>query len=293
MKLGLALPNFGKYADKDFIGEFSVAAEELGYESLWTSEHIVIPESRTGGFGNLFYDPLLTLSYVAAITRTVSLGTSVLVLPYRNPVVLAKMTATLDELSDGRLILGVGAGWLEDEFTALGADFANRGKITDDSIEIIKTLWTDDAPRYDSAFHKFSDIRFLPKPQQRPGPQIWVGGGSVRAMERAAKYGDGWHPVGLTPENLGQALVRLNRLLEKEKRGAREFVISIRKSLEITSRNDLPDSDTLRGDLGKVMAGLDNYRAAGADHIILQLLGGSPAGVIRTMETISEAYLET
>lgn len=288
MKLGIALPNFGKYADKDFITEVSQKAEKLGYASLWASDHVVIPESHKSGFGNVFYDALVVLSYVSAITNKISLGTSVLILPYRNPLVLAKMISTLDRLSGGRMIIGIGAGWLEDEFRALGAGFKERGQMTNDYIEIMKALWTEDSPEHDSRYFKFSGIGFLPKPQQHPHPPLWVGGGSPEAMARAVRQGDGWHPVGMTPGELKNRLGQLDKMLEDGGRDRQGFTVSLRRTLEITDKRHIPDEDTLRGSLDKIKRGITEYEDAGADHIIFQILSGSKKGVLETMETVSK-----
>ena len=284
MNFGVTLPNFGKYADKDEILDIAASAEELGFESLWVSEHVVIPDSHQG-FGDVFYDPLITLTYVAANTRNISLGTSVIILPYRNPVVLAKMVSTLDVLSEGRVILGVGAGWMEKEFEALGVPFSERGAITDEYLEILKVLWTRDDPRFKGEYIEFSDIKFLPKPYQQPYPPIWVGGGSQKAIERAVSYGDGWHPVGLTPRELKEKLKYVNELLQGHNKA--NFQISLRRNLEITDK-DINKDDTLRGPIEKIAKGIREYKELGVDHLILHFLSGTAEGVINTMSTFSK-----
>jgi probable F420-dependent oxidoreductase len=290
MKYGIALPNFGKYADKDKILELASAAEELGYESLWVSDHVVIPGSHEG-FGDTFYDPFTTLTYIAAATNKIMLGTSVLILPYRNPVVLAKTVATLDTLSRGRVILGVGAGWLHDEFRALGVDYGERGAITDEYIEIIKTLWTGDSPEFTGKYFKFSDIKFLPKPEQKPHPPIWVGGGSAKAMERAVSQGDGWHPVGQTPRELREKVSYLKGLLDERNRDKSEFTISIRRILEITDKTGIDENETLRGSVEKIARGIEEYMDAGVSHFVFHLLGGDFKRQLRTMEVFSREIM--
>lgn len=285
MKFGIALPNFGKYAVKEDILKIAALAEELGYDSLWTSDHIVIPASHKG-FGDVFYDPLITLGFVSATTKKIALGTSVLILPYRNPVVTAKMISTLDTLSGGRVVVGVGAGWLEDEFRALGASYKDRGAVTDEYIEILKELWTSDNPTFNGTNVSFSDIKFLPKPSQKPHPPIWVGGGSKRAMERAARCGDGWQPVGLTPGELRERVNYLNELMPEEKR--ERFVISLRRNLEICEDKEFKDEDTLRGGAEKIIRGIEEYREAGVSHIVLHILSGELEGVLKTMEVFSK-----
>jgi len=285
MNFGTTLPNFGKYADKDEILKIAASAEELGFDSLWVSDHVVIPNSHEG-FGDEFYDPFITLTYVAANTRNISLGTSVIILPYRNPVVLAKMISTLDMLSEGRVILGVGAGWLNKEFEALGVPFSHRGEITDEYIKILKVLWTQDDPKFKGKYLEFSDIKFLPKPYKTPYPPIWVGGGSEKAILRAVTYGEGWHPVGLTPEKLKEKLKYVKELLEKHNKD--NFVISLRKNLEINTDKDISDEDTLRGPVKKIINGIRSYKKLGVNHLILHFLSSTSEGVLSTMRTFSK-----
>ena len=287
MKYGIALPDFGIYAQKEKLLEISGAAEELGYDSLWVSDHLVIPNTHKS-IGDESLDPIATLTYLSANTRKIKLGTSVIVLPYQNPFVLAKSVATLDELSEGRVILGVGAGWLKDEFDALGVPFNERGSITNEYIEVVKTLWTEDDPEFRGEYVEFSDIKFLPKPLQNPHPPIWVGGGSERAMKRAATHGDGWHPVGLTPPELRKKVLRLMEQIEDSKRDPGEFTISLRRNLEITDKKDIGENETLRGTPEKIARGIEDYREAGVSHLIFQVLGGDFKGVLKTMEVFTK-----
>lgn len=290
MKYGIALPNFGRDAQMGKILELSGAAEELGFNSLWVSDHVVIPGSHNG-FGDEFLDPLTTLTYLAAKTNTISLGTSVLILPYRSPLVLAKAVSTLDELSGGRVILGIGAGWMKEEFSALGVPFEERGVITDEYIDVLKTLWTEDDPRHFGKYIEFSDIKFLPKPVQKPHPPIWVGGGSRRAIERAAERGEGWHPVGLTPAEIAERSWYLKEVIDKSEREPCDFTISVRKNLEITDKKDIAENETLRGTVKKIAGGIEEYEKAGVTHIIFHILSGEFKGVISTLELFSKELI--
>jgi probable F420-dependent oxidoreductase len=284
MDFGITLPNFGKYADKNKIIKIASAAQELEFDSVWVSDHIIIPDTHEG-FGNVFYDPIVTLSYLASITKKIKLGTSVIILPYRNPVVFAKMVSTLDQLSDGRIILGIGAGWLEKEFQALGIAFNKRGEMTDESLKVLKTLWTQESPSFTGKNFKFSDIKFLPKPIQKPYPPIWIGGGSDKAIERAVTYGNGWHPVSLTPEKLKEKLFIVQELLRNQKK--ENFVISLRRNLEITDK-EIDDHDTLRGSVEKIVRGLKEYKNIGVDHLLLHFLSGTSDGVLNAMKRFSK-----
>jgi probable F420-dependent oxidoreductase len=209
MQFGVLLPQFGALARgadvTQRIRAVAQTAERLGYDVLWTAEHIIFPQTITtpypygGRFPYPITDPILdivaTLSYVAAITSRIKLGSSVLVLPYRNPVVLAKELASLDVLSDGRLLLGVAAGWLKEEFDMLGVPFHERGRRTDEYINLLRALWTQERATFHGRSFELTDAAFFPKPVQRPSPPIWIGGGSPAALRRVARLGDGWIAV--------------------------------------------------------------------------------------------------
>ncbi len=288
MKIGIALPIFGKYAGREEIMEAALAAEALGYDSIWVSDHVVVPDSHNV-FGDVFFDPLISLGFIASATSRIELGTSVIVLPYRNPLVLAKSVSSLDALSGGRVVLGVGSGWLKGEFDALGVDFARRGQMTDEYIEIMKELWTSDSPSHEGEYFSFTGIRFEPKPVRKPHPPVWVGGESRRSIERAVTHGDGWHPVGLGPEELAAKAREVRSLLPDEKRES--FVISLRRNVEINEGREFGPEETLRGTPGKIRDGIEAYREAGVDHLILYVLSGEFEGVLGTMRVLREEVL--
>lgn len=288
MKIGIALPIFGKYAGREEIMEAALAAEALGYDSIWVSDHVVVPDSHNV-FGDVFFDPLISLGFIASATSRIELGTSVIVLPYRNPLVLAKSVSSLDALSGGRVVLGVGSGWLKGEFDALGVDFARRGQMTDEYIEIMKELWTSDSPSHEGEYFSFTGIRFEPKPVRKPHPPVWVGGESRRSIERAVTHGDGWHPVGLGPGELAAKAREVRSLLPDEKRES--FVISLRRNVEINEGREFGPEETLRGTPGKIRDGIEAYREAGVDHLILYVLSGEFEGVLRTMRMLRDEVL--
>ncbi len=288
MKFGIAIPNFGRYADKEAIVEIAVSAEELGYDSVWVSDHVVIPESHEV-FGDMFYDPLTTLGFLAAKTEKIHLGTSVLVLPYRNPVALAKAVSTLDVVSDGRVILGVGSGWMKAEFDALGVAYNLRGKLTDEYIGIMRELWTSDSFEYEGEDFTLSNMKFLPKPLQKPHPPLWIGGQTKKSIERAVRCGDGWHPVGLTPQEIEENIVYLNELLPDNKK--QNFTISLRRNIEINETRRFGVEETLRGSPEKIIKGIGEYIEAGVTHSVLYILSGNFKGVLDTMEMFSKTIM--
>lgn len=202
MKIGLFGINFGVAGSVDAMISIAKAAEVAGLESVWTGEHVVLPDPRVppspADPQTPFLDPAIALSHIAAQTTRLRLGTGIIILPQRNPLVLAKELASLDVVSKGRLIFGLGAGYLEPEFRALGVPFADRGAVTDEAIDALKAMWTMDKPAYAGRFFSFSGIDAQPRPVQKPYPPIIVGGMSRYGARRAVRHGNGWY--GFLPD---------------------------------------------------------------------------------------------
>jgi probable F420-dependent oxidoreductase len=232
MKLGFSLLNNWGIDDAQALVDLACRAEELSVDSVWVHDHVFNVGhvfDRIGG--KPYYEPLTLLSFVAARTRRVRLGTSVLVLPYHNPVRLAKAAATLDVLSGGRLILGVGVGVIEQEIRAMGSPYAERGAFTDESIAVMRALWTQDEPKFDGRFSRFDGMKFSPKPLQKPSIPVVIGGVSRPAIRRAARFGDGWQPLGMSPEALAQGIATLRDEARAAGRDAAKIPVSIAMSL--------------------------------------------------------------
>jgi probable F420-dependent oxidoreductase len=243
MRYGFYLPTRGQTASPEALDTLVASAEEWGFSSVMIADHIVFPvtiKSKypytvSGAFpgqGDAL-EQLSLMAFVAGKSRTLRLISSVMILPYRNPVVTAKMLATIDVLSRGRVTVGVGVGWLREEFEALGApDFDRRGAVSDEYLRIFKALWTQEPASYHGEFYRFDSVRCLPHPVQKPHPPIWVGGHSKAALRRVARLGDGWHPVGanpavpLRPPELRASLDDLRRLTEAEGRDFSTLTIS-------------------------------------------------------------------
>jgi probable F420-dependent oxidoreductase len=196
------------------------AAEDAGLAWVSCSDHVLVPASRSAAMGATWYDAGSTLAFVAGATSRIGLLSHVVVLPYRHPLVVAKQYGTLDHLSGGRVILGIGSGHVKAEFAVLGADYARRGSVTDEALQAIVAAWTDDVARFDGRHVAFRDVVVSPRPARRPRPPIWVGGNSGAALRRAARYADGWVPWELTPEACADALARVRR-----ERGAGDFTV--------------------------------------------------------------------
>ncbi len=188
------------------------AAEAAGFAWVSCSDHVAVPASRAGAMGATWYDAGSTLAYVAGATGRIRLLSHVIVLPYRHPLVVAKQYGTLDHLSGGRVILGVGSGHVRAEFAALGADFARRGRASDECIQAIAAAWTGEVARFEGETLSFRDVMVSPRVAQRPRPPIWVGGNSPAAVRRAARHADGWVPWQLTTEECAAAVTLVRRV---------------------------------------------------------------------------------
>jgi probable F420-dependent oxidoreductase len=213
MHYGLTLPGRGPLATADNLARLTRGGEELGYDMVLAGDHIVVPKdidstypytedgTFPGAASGEYLEQLTLLAFLAGQTQRIRLVTSVIIVPHRNPLVAAKALATLDVLSKGRLTVGIGVGWMREEFVALGLPpFAERGAVTDEYVQAFKELWTSDNPTFSGKYCQFSNITFLPKPIQKPHPPIWVGGESRRAMRRTAQLADGWYPIGSNPQ---------------------------------------------------------------------------------------------
>ena len=250
MQIGIHLPHAGEQATPTRIRDAALRAEALGLSDVWVSEHIIVPRSSFPR-SPLFYDPVLSLTWAAAVTRRVRLGTSVLVLPMRHPLPLAKELATLQNFSDGRLVLGVGVGWLEAEFRALGVPFRERGRRLDEGLAIMRAVWTQDPVTFRGRHipAEIVEMSMTPLPI-RPIP-VWFGARSEPALRRAVRVGDGWHGSQLTPEAAAPIVARLRR--ERPDPG---FTISIRTHWNGADEGELRDR-------------LGGYAAIGVQHVMV------------------------
>jgi probable F420-dependent oxidoreductase len=227
MDVGLTIPTRGPLATPQGVEAFARRAGELGFGHLAVPDHLVVPRSIDsrypysasgefpGAASGACFDQFSLLAYVAAINSTARLLTSVTVIPHRGAVQTAKIVSTIDVLSEGRMILGVGAGWMKEEFEAVGApSFEDRGRVTDEYLQAFKLLWTEDDPHFEGEHVRFSNISFLPKPVQQPHPPIWVGGESRAALRRTVRYGDTWFPIGNNPRHPLDTVARFAAGLE-------------------------------------------------------------------------------
>ncbi len=231
MKYGVCVPNYGETTTVDGLRTVALEAEKLGYDSVWTTDHILMPPHSNTPYERI-YESITTLAYLAAITDTVKLGISSLIAAMRNPVVVAKQLATIDQLSRGRVVLATSAGWHDGEFAHLGSSFHDRGRRLDESIKLIRTLWSSPDPQFEGKKipHKFSRVVFEPRPIQKK-LTIWIGGTSKAAMKRAVTLGDAWHP-NVQPLEAFKKLVSEFRSLPEAKH--KEICVRIRLNARAT-----------------------------------------------------------
>jgi probable F420-dependent oxidoreductase len=284
MEIGVVLPTYRRLASRENIVKAAQMAEEAGFDSVWTSDHVAIPTSKEEFFGAVIYEPLMTLAYVAAVTSRVQLGVSVLVMPYRNPLLVAKMLSTLDELSNGRVILGAGVGWLPDEFAALGVRFDERAELTDESLQAVRACWDRDAPIFHGRHFHVDDVLFAPRPREPRQIPIWIGGNSPAALRRACHHGDGWMSDGQTLDEIDASIADLQRC--RQARGGAPFTVALRTSLHISEYQPEPGDASIvrragppptangrssfRGTRDEVISDLRRAASIGINHIVFE-----------------------
>ena len=289
MEYGFYLPSGGPAAQPDALASIAKQGDKLGFFCMVMPDHVVQPRSVESQYpysltGDLHkahdaaveerLEQVTTLAFLAGITEHIKLVTSVMIIPYRNPILTAKMLSTLDMLSKGRLILGAGVGWMEEEFELLNAEpFAERGAVTNEYLKAFIELWTSDNPTFEGKYVNFSDITFLPKPVQKPYPPIWIGGQSRPAIRRAAQIGDCWHPVGaipaapLEPEELSEKLVLLRQDAEKVGRDPATIQVSVKAPLYDSNDTSGPRR-RFTGSPDEVRQDVQTYSDIGVTHLI-------------------------
>ena len=285
MQFGFGLPVRGALANHDGIVAMAGRGEALGFTSATIADHIVFPTAveskypynssgRHPSTGDAI-EPLSLMAFIAGCTQRLRLVTSVLILPHRNPVLTAKMVATIDVLSRGRVTLGIGVGWLREEFAALNApDFDQRGAVTDEYLAIFKKLWSPGPVEHHGRHYSFAPLRCEPLPVQKPHPPIWVGGHSKAALRRTAHYADGWHPLGtvdtaeLRPAEFAAMLDALKRMTEAEGRDFRDITIAFAARLRETDQ-PIRDNDRMpfSGSADQIIEDAESYRRLGVSHL--------------------------
>ncbi len=314
MQIGWQLPHMGAWTDTGAVEAVAELAEDLGYDSVWAADHIVIPTTlkarypynRTGAFGPgsgawPWMDPFAVLAFVAARTHRVRLGTSVIIVPYRHPLVTAKLAAGVDVLSRGRLILGVGVGWMEDEFAALGMGdrFHARGRMTDEDIAIMRAVWGEDVASFHGEFYEFDDVSALPRPVQQPHPPIWVGGNGTRALRRVVRLGTGWHPIAMLADDIAAKRADLDAMLRDAGRDPADVTVSLRRNLRLADSGAeaknwraFDPREFVAGTADAVIEELRAFQTVGVRHMVLSASAARGAnGLLDTMRRFARDVL--
>ena len=303
MEFGCVFPNRGPMATPANLGRVAERAEALGYDTVWLSDHIVIPTEVKSFYpydpsGKMpfnpsepYWEPLTVIGYVAGRTSRLRLGTSVLILPYRNPIVTAKMLATLDVLSNGRVTLGAGVGWMEEEFKAIGLDtYARRGAYSDECIRIFRELWTKDNPSFQGEFHQFSNIRCEPRPVQPGGLPIWIGGHTPQAIRRVARLGDGWQPLvqrppaDLPPAEMQEKIAQLRAFAQQAGRDSRRITLAMGSSIQFTDGAATGPRSLFTGTSAQIVDTLRRYQELGIQNFRCDFPSLSIDGLLQAME---------
>jgi len=299
MQFSFRIPNadyLGFPATPDAIVAAAQRAERLGYDALLLNDHLIIngAADMVASWGNV-YEPLTTMAFLAAQTDRIKLATSVLILPHRNPILTAKTVATLDQFSSGRIILGIGAGWVENEFDALAINFADRGRRTDEYLRVCKACWGPDPISYTGAYHQFQDMHSSPKPVQKPHPPIWIGGSSRAALRRAAEFAAVWQPV---PTPLPDLIAYKAKLLAACEKAGRAEPPKVRMSFrvnfsEITGKDPMSSDGnrlTGHGTVEDIASDIKQYRdKAGLDQFQLNFNG---CGSLEELERSMTIFME-
>ena len=310
MRFGFSLPGRGPLARPDVLVKLAERADALRYSFIFVTDHVVIPlaydstypyatSGKAGSdWAQGYLEPLALMSFLAGATSRVRLGTSVLVVPYRNPVVTAKMLATLDVMSGGRIVLGVGVGWLREEFEALHAPaFAQRGRVTDEYLRLMRECWTREPVEWSGTHYRMGRVSMMPKPRQKGGVPIWVGGHTDAALRRTGELADGWHPIAhrppaeLHPTEYAERAAVIHEWAKKAGRDATDITLSIRAPLLLAPPRSKPtggDRIPFRGTAPEVVQDIKAYQGVGVTDFVFDLTSPDLRGQLTTMERFAD-----
>jgi probable F420-dependent oxidoreductase len=281
IQFGFQFPNVTGYSSFDHLRKVAEAVEDLGFDSIWTSDHVLPVDAfqKSGEPG--MYESVTTLAYLAAVTKKIAIGSSVL-LPLRHPLLLATMFNTIDHASSGRLRIGFGVGWYSLEFENMGIPFTKRGKVANEQLKIMRMLWTKPTVNYEGEFYTLKDAKLVPKPVQKPYPPILIGGYSAQAFIRSVELGDGWMPYAASVEDVRKGMDEIKRVASSKKRNLKDFLlyvdlpttlkpkdISGNASGNLLKINNEKES-TLTGDANTIANRIERYMSVGVQQIILE-----------------------
>ncbi|MGH7264294.1 MAG: TIGR03619 family F420-dependent LLM class oxidoreductase [Candidatus Rokuibacteriota bacterium] len=294
MKIGICVPHYGRAIEVDRVQAVVQRAEDRGLDSVWVTDHVIVPREANVIYRDHMLDPLAVLPWLAGITRRIALGTSVVILPYRSPIPVAKLLASVDVLSGGRLIVGAAIGWLEGEFAALGVPFRERASRSDEALELLRALWTDERPEIETRRHRLHGVQVSPMPLQKPRPPLWIGGSSEGAFRRVARLGDGWHATATTPEAFRQGAAAVGRHW-KEAGREDEPVWSLRIPLMLdgvhrpaVDMSLLRGRHALTGSVAQVTEALRGFRDLGVSHVALEVSYTTFPAILETIDLLAD-----
>lgn len=306
MRFGIVLPHFRAVAGASSIRDTAQAAEQLGFDSIWVTDRAAIPAGAPSvhhRFGPAFFDPYVTLSYVAAKTERLRLGATVFVLPFHHPLFTARAIASLDQLSGGRVIVGAGAGWMAEEFEAIGVPFKQRGRLTDEYLDAMIALWSAPVASFSGPTVHFENLSSEPLPVQRPYPPIWVGGGSPAALRRTVKYGVAWHGSPQPLPALREITAVLAEEARRQGRDPASIELTTRAPLHFVTGNravmasEVPDYPS--GTPDQVVASIHRYKRAGFTELVFdtffagfpELEDATPEAILKTLELFARVAM--
>ena len=272
MKIGISVSNYGDIPSREFLQNAAKESEKQELDSIWTSDHIIVPKNHTPW--TRVFETITTLAFISSITEQITLGTSIILLPLRNPIVLAKQIATLDALSKGRVIIGIGIGWNNREFDIVGKDFSSRTKTVKNQVEQMRKFWRGG----------FVNEGFVsePLPDKKNGPPILIGGQSQGALKRVASFGDGWHPVGITPTEYEQGKQKITQIRNQDYLWSLRLGFAANKTINSEYvGTDGKKRIRLVGDVNQIINEIEKYQKIGLEHLILDV-----------RDVSSEEYLE-
>jgi probable F420-dependent oxidoreductase len=293
MNIGICLPHYGRPIEIGRILEVVRRAEERGLDSVWVTDHVIVPRDLEIIYRDHMLDPLAVLPWLAGITERISLGTSVVILPYRSPIPVAKLLASVDVLSGGRLIFGAAIGWMEGEFAALGVPFMERASRSDEALELIRALWTQEYPEIQTRRYRIAGVKASPLPLQKPRPPILIGGGSDGAFRRVARFGDGWHATATNHEAFRQGQEAISRYWkELGREGTPVWTLRLPILIEgvhhpAVDMRLLRGRYAIQGPVARVIEELQGFKSLGCNHVALDVSYSTFPTILETIDILA------
>jgi len=295
MKLGICIPHYGRPIEVDRMLAVAQRAEEVGLDSVWVTDHVIVPRDVDVIYREDMLDPLAVLPWLAGVTERIALGTSVIILPYRSPIPVAKLLASVDVLSGGRLIVGAAIGWMEGEFAALGIPFQERVSRSEEALELMRALWTQERPEIETKRHRLSGLQVSPMPLQKPRPPLLIGGMSEGALRRVARLGDGWHATAATPEIFRQGKQTVTKFWREAGRdGEPQWSLRIPVFIDgvhqwAVDEKLLRGRHAVRGTVKQIAGQLAEYQRFGMGHVALEVSYSVYPAILETIDLLAEA----